>query len=148
MTRYFEDFVAGESFELGTKTVTGEEIMRFGREFDPQPFHIDPEEAKHTSFGGLVASGVHTFAIFMRLFVNELIADVANIGGAGSSEMRWLLPVRPGDTLSGRATILPETRPSRTKRDRGILVIRADLSNQHAQLVWHATLASLVRRRT
>ena len=147
MTRYFEDFSPGTVFELGAKAVTPEEIIDFGRQFDPQPFHIDAQAARHSSFGGLVASGVHTFAMFMRLFVDGVITEAANLGGAGADDMRWLAPVRPGDVISGRATVQPQTRPSATKRDRGIVVIRGELRNDAGQLVWHATITSIMRRR-
>ena len=147
MTRYFEDFSPGETFELGAKSVTPEEIINFAREFDPQPFHTDPQAARHSSFGGLVASGVHTFAMFMRLFVDGLLTDAANLGGAGADDMRFLAPVRPGDTISARVIIQPQTRPSATKHDRGILVIRGELRDQDDQLVWHATITSIMGRR-
>lgn len=147
MTRYFEDFSPGETLQLGAKSITAEEIINFAREFDPQPFHIDPQAARSSSFGGLVASGVQTFGMFMRLFVDGVLADAANLGGAGADDMRFLVPVRPGDTISARVIIQPQTRPSATKPDRGVLVIRAELSNQDDQLVWHATITSIMRRR-
>src|SRR3977135_1308242 len=104
--RYFEDFPVGAHFDVGSATVTAEEIIDFARQFDPQPFHTDPEAAKKSSFGGLVASGWHTCGIFMRMYVEKVINGSANLGGAGVNDMRWLVPVRPGDTLSGTATVV------------------------------------------
>jgi acyl dehydratase len=144
--RYLEDFPVGETFELGSKTVTEEEIIRFGREFDPQPFHIDPEAAAEGPFGGIIASGWHTCAIWMRLFVESLINDAANLGGLGIDDMHWKLPVRPGDTLTGTATVV-DVRPSRSNPDRGILGIRCELTNQRNELVWYGTSWSLNRRK-
>jgi acyl dehydratase len=143
VTRYFDDFPVDATYELGKKTVTEDEILRFGREFDPQVFHTDPEAALQSSFGGLVASGWHTCAIHMRLFVDSLLSDTATLGGVGVDEMRWLVPVRPGDTLSGRATVIGAT-PSRTKPQRGTVGMRLELSNQDEKLVWFAIVWSLI----
>ena len=137
----------GASFDVGAHTLTEEEIVAFARQFDPQAFHVDPEAARRGPFGGLTASGLHTFGIFSRLVTDELMAGVVNLGGAGVDAMRWLVPVRPGDTLRGRATVIEGTRPSASKPDRGIVVLRGELENQHRELVWHATITSLVGRR-
>ena len=111
--RYFEDYRAGEVIELGSRTVSAEEIIAFARQFDPQPFHVDPERARLTPFGGLVASGWHTAAMFMRLSVDgHQSAQAGSIGSPGVDEIKWLRPVRPGDTLTGRTTVL-ETMPRR-----------------------------------
>ena len=143
MPRYLGDFQVGTSFQLGSTTVTEEAIIRFGREFDPQLFHIDPEAAKSSSFGGLVASGLHTASIFMRLFVDGLMYDTANLGGLGMDDMHWRVPVRPGDTLTARTEVLG-ARPSRRKPDRGVLELRMELENQHGELVWDAVAWSLM----
>jgi acyl dehydratase len=134
------------SFELGERTVSEEEIIRFAREFDPQSFHVDTELARESSFGGLIASGWHTCSICSRLLVDSLFQDTANLGGLGVDEMRWIAPVRPGDTLIGRATVL-EARPSKSKPDRGPVALRVELENQDGAIVWHATCWSLIRRR-
>jgi acyl dehydratase len=147
VTLYFDDFAIGRTFELGTKAMAAEEIVRFAREFDPQPFHLDPEAAARSSFGGLVASGLHTFGVFSRLVTDAVMVHAVNLGGAGVDEMRWLAPVYAEDVLSGRATVADGTRPSATKPDRGILVLRGELTNQHGQLVWHARITSVIGRR-
>ena len=100
---YFEDLPVGTVFDLGSETFTEEAIIAFAREFDPQYFHIDPQAATGSSFGGLIASGVHIFGVFTRMVVVTFMTEVANLGGAGVAEMRWIVPVRPGDTVTGRA---------------------------------------------
>jgi len=147
LTLYFEDLVPGRTFDCGAKTVTEEEIIRFGVEFDPQPFHIDVQAARASPFGGLIASGVHTFAIFTRLLADAVMVDVANLGGAGVNDLRWFAPVRPGDTLHARATILDGTRPSRSRDDRGVVMLRGELHRDDGALIWHATVISVVARR-
>ncbi|HLL54719.1 MAG TPA: MaoC family dehydratase [Myxococcaceae bacterium] len=132
--RYWEDFQAGQVEELGSKVITREEIIAFAREFDPQPFHLDEEEAKRTYFGGLVASGWHTCAIAMRLLVDSWKGQVASLGSPGMDELRWVKPVRPGDTLFLRTTVL-ETAASRSKPDRGSIRVQHEMRNQHGDVV-------------
>ena len=110
---HFEDFEPGQVYELGTRPVTESEIVAFAREWDPQPFHIDPEAAKESVFGGLIASGWQTVAMWMRMYVDTMLGSAAR-GSPGIEELRWLAPVRPGDTLSGRLTVL-EATPSATR---------------------------------
>ena len=98
-TRYFEDFTPGEAIELGSHTITKDEIIAFARQFDPQPFHLDEEAAKATMYGGLLASGWHTGSITMRLLYDGLIKDTISLGSPGLDEIRWIKPVRPGDQL-------------------------------------------------
>ncbi len=133
----FEDFAAGQVYELGSRTVTEEEIVDFARQWDPQPFHVDPEAAKESVFGGLIASGWQTGAIWMRLYVDAMLGAAAH-GSPGIEELRWLAPVRPGDTLSGRLTIL-EATPSATKPDRGTIRIRGEMVNQDGVTVMAMT---------
>jgi len=109
--RYWEDIKAGEVIELGRRAVTKEAILTFAREFDPQPFHADEAAAQRTIWGGLIASGWHTGSMLMRLFYDGFLKDTVSLGSPGIDELKWLKPVRPGDTLSGRLTIL-ETAPS------------------------------------
>jgi acyl dehydratase len=144
---YLETFQKGMAFDLGATTVTEEEIVAFGRQFDPQVFHVDPDAAKATPFGGVIASGWHTCGIFMRLLVDSVLAQTAGLGGLGMDAMQWTVPVRPNDTLSARATVV-EARPSRSIADAGILGLRCELTNQRDELVWHTTAWSLVRRTT
>ena len=143
---YFEDFHVGDTFDLGALTVTEEEILSFARQFDPQYFHIDPERAKDSIFGGLVASGWHITALFMRLFVDGLLSQTDSIASPGVDEVRWLLPVRPGETLRGRFTVIAASS-SRSRPTMGILRSRSELFNQHDELVMTLTGVHFVGRR-
>ena len=133
----FEDFEPGQVFELGSRTVSEEEIVAFAREFDPQPFHVDPAAAGESVFGGLIASGWHTGAMWMRMYVDTMLGSAAR-GSPGIEELRWLVPVRPGDTLSGRLTVL-EATPSATTPDRGTVRIRGEMLNQDGVTVMAMT---------
>ena len=134
---FFEDFAAGQVYELGSRTVTEDELVDFARQWDPQPFHVDPEAAKQSVFGGLIASGWQTGAIWMRMYVDTVLGSAAR-GSPGIEELRWLAPVRPGDRLSGRLTVL-EATPSATKPDRGTIRIRAEMVNQDGVTVMSMT---------
>jgi acyl dehydratase len=127
-SRYFEDFQPGQIFDLGEHTMTRDEIVDFARRFDPQPFHTDDAAAARSPFGGLIASGWHTAAVFMRLYVDALLADAASMGSPGISELRWLAPVRPGDTLTGRF-IVESVQPSSRRTDRGTVLFRSEMVN-------------------
>lgn len=126
MTLHFEDFRPGDTFDLGSTTVDGEEMLAFAHRFDPQPFHVDPEAAVRTPFGGLIASGWFTGSLFMRLYVDAVLADSTSQGSPGLSELRWLEPVRAGDVLAGRLTVV-DTAPSATRPGRGTVVLRGEL---------------------
>jgi acyl dehydratase len=144
--RYFEDFRPGEAVDLGSRVITEADIIAFGREFDPQIFHTDPEAARHSGFGGLVASGWHSCCLFMRLFVDSLLKESSALAGYGVDEIRWLRPVRPGDRLTGRATVLEATL-SRGKPDRGFVKHACELSNQRGEpVLTMQTLALFARR--
>jgi len=133
--RYFEDFRVGEVITLGKRTLSAVEIIAFARDFDPQPFHTDPERAKASVFGGLVASGWHTAALYMRLLVDGMIAHVAHsMGSPGVDKIEWLQPVRPGDTLTGRLTIV-DAIPSRSRPDRGTFKTLGEMVNQKGEVV-------------
>ena len=132
--RYFEDFQVGERIELGSVTVTEEEIIAFAQQYDPQPFHISPEQAKHSYYGGLIASGWHTVSLLMRLMVNVLINDTISFGSPGVDEVRWLKPVRPNDTLHARLTIVNAV-PSKRRAELGILTSSSEVFNQSGELV-------------
>jgi acyl dehydratase len=144
---YFEDFAPGQVYELGSHTVTEEEIVAFGRAWDPQPFHVDPEAAAHSHFGGLIASGWHTGAMWMRLYVDAMLDGSSAMGSPGIEELRWLAPVRPGDTLTGRLTVLDVT-PSATRPDRGTVRIRGEMLNQDGVTVMAMTSRGHFGRRT
>jgi len=133
--RYLEDFKVGEVIESGTRTLTKDEIMAFAREFDPQPFHTDPERARASSFGGLIASGWHTASLFMRLLVDAYVNTVANsMGSPGVDKIEWLKPVRPGDTLTGRLTIV-DLIASKSRPDRGTIRTLGEMINQQGETV-------------
>lgn len=132
--RYFEDFQVGDIFDLGSTTVTEEEIISFANQFDPQPFHTDPVLARDSIFGGLVASGWHTTAMFMRLFFDGLLHETASIASPGVDDVHWLKPVRPGDVLRARFTVI-ESTPSKSKASLGIVRSRCEVFNQADELV-------------
>ena len=147
MTRYFEDFRAGDVAQLGRKRVTRAEIVAFAREYDPQPFHVDEQAAATSPFGGLVASGWHTAAMFMRLFVEELLLGSASLGSPGVEELRWLRPVRPGDELTGVVRIL-ETRASERDPRRGTVITESEVLNQDGEVVMRMRARGFFARRT
>jgi acyl dehydratase len=134
MPLYFEDFRVGEVRESGPRTVTREEMLAFARVYDPQPFHVDEAAATRTIYGGLIASGWLTVAIMMRQLWDTLLKDAVSLGSPGADEVRWLKPVRPGDTLHARFTIV-EAIPSRSKPDRGVLRTLTEMLNQHGEIV-------------
>lgn len=144
--RYFEDYIPGDVHELGTRTVTEAEIIDFAKQFDPQYFHVDPEKAKASRFGGIIASGWHTASLVMRVYVDQYLSHVAGMASPGVDEIRWPNPVRPGDTLSVRVTVL-EARPSRTKPDRGIVRARVEAFNQRGEAVMSMIGLSIFGRR-
>ncbi len=144
--RYFEDFKPGDVIELGSRTISKESILAFAREFDPQPFHTDEEAAKRSVYGGLLASGWHTGSLLMRILNDGLLKDTASLGSPGVDELRWLKPVRPGDVLSARMTVL-ESIPSRSKLDRGLIRSLMELRNQHGEIVLSVRGLSLLGRR-
>ncbi|MGA2936526.1 MAG: MaoC family dehydratase [Syntrophobacteraceae bacterium] len=132
--RFFEDYVAGSVHEFGSIVVEEAEILEFARRFDPQVFHTDPEAAKRTIFGGLIASGWHTSGMMMRLFVDHYLSWAASLGSPGIDELRWTRPVRPGDELSIRVTVLEANR-SRSKPDRGVIRSFVEVFNQNHEVV-------------
>jgi acyl dehydratase len=125
VTRHFEDFTAGEVIDCGSVTVDEAEMLAFARRFDPQPFHVDPEAAARTPFGGIIASGFFTTSIWMRLYADAVLADSTSQGSPGLSELRWLAPVRAGDVLAGRVTVLGAA-PSATRAGRGTVMLRGE----------------------
>ena len=132
--RYFEDFEVGDVCELGPVSVSADEIVEFASRYDPQPFHIDPEAARSTPFGGLIASGWHTTALFMGMFVRSVLLGSASLGSPGVEEIRWTAPVRPGDTLTGRSTVT-DARPSATNPGRGTVFTANEVFNQDGTVV-------------
>ncbi len=132
--RYFEDYVPGSTYEFGSLTVEEPEMIAFARRFDPQVFHTDPERAKDTAFGGLIASGWLTGSLMMRLYTDHYLSHVASLGSPGLDELRWPRPVRPGDKLSVRVTV-QQAKRSRSKPDRGIVHSFIEVLNQNGEVV-------------
>jgi acyl dehydratase len=145
--RWFEDYEPGSVHEFGSIRVDESEVLAFGRRFDPQVFHTDPEAAKTTEYGGLIASGWHTAALMMRLYSDHYLSRVATLVSPGVDELRWLLPVRPGDELSIRVTVV-DARRSRTKPDRGIVRSAVEVLNQRREVVMTVTATNFILTRT
>lgn len=131
---FWEDFTPGWTFENGTFTLSAGEMVAFARQWDPQRYHVDEASARATPFGGLIASGWHTACICMRLIWDAYLADAASLGSPGVKELRWTRPVRPGDRLRLKMTVL-EAKRSRTKPDRGTVLHRCEVYNQRGEVV-------------
>jgi acyl dehydratase len=144
--RYWEDFRVGDVAELGPVTVTEAEIVEFASRFDPQPFHLNAEAGRQTPYGGLIASGWHSAAIYMGMFVRGVLEGTASLGSPGVEELRWLAPVRPGDRLRGRA-LITDVVPSSTNHRRGSIVGTHELINQDDVVVMRFTSRALIARR-
>lgn len=143
---YWEDFPVGESVEVGTHTFTEAEIIAFARQFDPQPFHVDPSAAKASFFGGLIASGWHTCSIAMRLMVDKYVGRSASLGSPGLDNIRWVSPVRAGDTITYRRTTTA-ARASESKPGVGLVHSRWEARNQKGELVMTMEGWGMFRRR-
>jgi acyl dehydratase len=141
--RYFEDYAAGAVYEYGYASVSEADIIAFAERFDPQPIHTDAQFAAAGPFGGLIASGWHTASLAMRMVVDHYLSRVASLASPGVDELRWPAPVRPGDSLRLRTTIL-ETRRSRSKPDRGLVRTHVELLNQHGQIVLSLAAMNLI----
>jgi acyl dehydratase len=135
MPRYaFEDFEVGQVIACGPRTVTADEIVAFAKQFDPQPFHVDQAAGGRSIYGSLIASGWHTVAMAMRMACDAYLLDSTSAGSPGIDELRWLKPVRAGDTIRAEIVTL-ETRPSNRKPDRGVVVSEWRVYNQHDELM-------------
>ena len=132
--RYFEDYVPGAVYEFGSIDVSEAEIIEFALRFDPQDMHLDPDAAARGPFGGLIASGWHTAAMMMRLFCNHFLSKAASLASPGIDELRWLRPVRPGDVLRIRVSVLEGTR-SRSRPDRGMVRTLVEVLKQNSEVV-------------
>lgn len=144
--RYFEDYVPGSTFEFGQTSLSADEIMDYARRYDPQFIHTDPEAATQGPFGGLIASGWQTAGVMMRLFVDHYLSHIASIASPGVDELRWTLPVRPGDSLSIRVTVL-ECNRSRSKPDRGVVRSLVEALNQRKEVVMSLKAMNILRCR-
>ena len=144
--RYAEDFKAGNRFELGSHTVTREEVIEFARTYDPFPFHLDDNAAQATMFGGIIASGWMTALIWLRLMHQSILDYGTTLGSPGHEEMLWPNPVRPGDLLSGHIEI-KESRVSKSKPDIGFVRYTAKLCNENGNEVFVTTSTLIIRTR-
>lgn len=131
---YYEDFKPGDRFNSPGTTMTETMIIDFALAYDPQPFHLDPRAAAASHFGGLVASGIQTMALGFRAFLQLGLFNTCGLGSPGVDALRWLRPVRPGDTIRSEVEVI-EARPSRSKPDRGMLVMAFAVRNQHDEVV-------------
>jgi acyl dehydratase len=144
--RYFEDYPPGLVVTGGPVAVSEADILAFARDYDPQPMHVDAEGARGGPFGGVIASGWHTAALMMRLFVDNYLSPASSLASPGIDELRWLRPVHPGDVLSLRVTVTEATR-SRSKPDRGIVKSLVEVLDQHGTVVMTLRPLSLMRCR-
>lgn len=144
--RWFEDYQAGSVYEFGYASLSETEIVAFARSYDPQPIHTDPAWSATGPFGGLIASGVHTIAACMRLYVDHYVSHVASLASPGLDELRWPRPVRPGDLLRIRVAVA-EARVSRSKPDRGLVHSVVEARNQDDDAVLSFTAMNFFARR-
>jgi acyl dehydratase len=143
--KYFEDYIPGVVTTLESVEVTEKQILEFAFRYDPQPFHIAVQEAAAGPFGSLIASGWHTCALANHALVTGYLAPESNLPSPGIDDLRWHTPVRPGDTLTWKATVL-EARPSKSKPDRGIVRSLLEGFNQHSQIVLSLIAINMIRR--
>jgi acyl dehydratase len=146
ITRYFEDYLPGLTAPCGGFSLSEAEIIAFAEKYDPQPFHVDPVAAKDGPFGGLIASGWHTISLTMRQLVEHWVSPGTSLGAAGVDEIRWPNPVRPGDRLHVRASVL-EARRSKSRPDRGIIRSLVEVTNQAGDPVLRLTAINFILAR-
>jgi acyl dehydratase len=144
--RYFDDFAVGDRFTTRGVTLTEGMIIDFALTYDPQPFHIDVEAAKQSNYGGLIASGFHTLALGFRMVLETGIFRAASMGSPGFDELRWLKPVRPGDTLHTELEVV-DKKPSSSKPDRGIMRVAYRIKNQKGEEVLTFLSMHLLKRK-
>jgi len=144
---YWEDFYPGQVREIGGYSLSEEEIIEFAGKYDPQPFHLDKDKAQQSYFGGLIASGWQTASMCMRMICDLYLIEAASLGSPGVDEVRWVKPVRPGDTLRLKATVI-ETHASNSRPDMGTVRSRSEVYNQHGELVMHMSGVGMFRRRS
>ncbi len=143
---HFEDFTAGSVAQFGPRLITREEIIAFAAEFDPQPFHLDEAAGRASMLGGLAASGWHTCCLLMRMTYDGFLHDAASMGSPGVEEVRWLAPVRPGDRLTLRRSVL-ETRASQRRPELGFVKFLFEVLNQAGRCVMTLTTQLMIARR-
>lgn len=132
--RFFEDYPVGETASFGEYTITEEEVLTFAGRYDPQPFHLDAAAARDSIYGGLIASGWMTASVAMRMMVDHYISPLASMGSPGIDELRWIKPVRPGDRLRMRVTVM-DARRSQSRPDRGMVQFLQEVQNQNDETV-------------
>ena len=143
---YWEDFKVGEMHQIGEKRIDKDEIIAFAKQFDPQPFHVDEAAAKASMYGGLIASGWHTVALVMRMMCDSYMLDSASLGSPGIDNLKWLKPVRPGDTIHAQRTTL-EVRASASRPEMGLVKTRWEVFNQNGEQVMAMEGYGMFRRR-
>jgi acyl dehydratase len=144
--RYWDDYEVGQRYPLGSTSFTEEEIISFAKLYDPQSFHVDPAAARNSIYGGVIASGWHIGSKMMKLFVDNYVDHRTSLGSPGVDELRWLKPVRPGDTLTGWVECAGKV-PSRSEPTMGVIHEHWQVSNQKGELVMTAKGINMVRRR-
>ena len=145
--RYWEDFAPGQVIEYGPRRITREEIVAFGKEFDPQPFHLSEEAARGTMLGELCASGWHSCSILMRMSADGFVLNSSSMGAPGVDEVQWLRPIRPDDELTLRATVLAK-RTSNSRPDMGFVNVQLELFNARRERVMSLKAPLMFGRRT
>lgn len=146
MSLYLDDLKAGQRFETARRTVTEAEIIAFAKEFDPQYYHVDPVAAQKSAFGGLISSGFHTLSLSMRLFFDLNLWPELVIASPGMEQVKWLKPMRPGDTIRAAAEVI-EVRVSTSKPDRGVVIMDHPCWNQNDDMILTLRCAHMLRRR-
>lgn len=142
---YLDDLHEGLTFETGRRALPLDAIIDFARQWDPQPFHVDPEAAADSPFGGIIASGFHTLLTAFVLTLETGLWAEASMGSPGMDELRWLVPVRPGDELRCRGRVVSVT-PSRSRPDRGRAVVACEVVNQRDEIVMTYSAIHILRR--
>jgi acyl dehydratase len=143
---YWEDFTPGQVTEYGPRVITREEIIAFAAEFDPQPMHMDEEAGGASLLGGLAASGWHSCCVLMRMISDGMLGGASFMGAPGVEEVRWVAPVRPGERLTVRATVL-ETRASRSRQDMGFVKFRYELVGSAERKLMTLVVSPMIGRR-
>jgi acyl dehydratase len=144
--RYFEDYLPGSVHEFGSISVEERDVIEFGKRYVPLSYHVDKEAARRSIYGGLIASGWQTAALMMRIYTENYLSHVANLGSPGGDELRWNKPVFPGDQLSVRATVM-EARRSESRSDRGIVRTFIEVLNQNRNVVMSMKMVNFVKCR-
>jgi len=146
-TAFFEDVQVGTVLEFGSKKMTRQEIIDFAKKYDPQPFHIDEEAAKDSIYGDVIASGWHTGSVTMRMMVDHMVNDRAGLGSPGFNNLKFRLPVRPGDTLRVRSTVMDKKR-SRSRPEMGTIFGLVEVLNQKDEVVMSFESLGMIKAQT